>query len=193
MGEARWEVPGRRWGPLTLEDLDEAPEDGRRYELVDGSLHVSPPPVPRHQLAATRVQYLLHAAAPAELTVLAGGAGILAARPRGETHFLVPDVLVVGTAALGAAERGLDPRDVRLVVEVVSPSSVTHDHVTKRDAYAALGVPHYWILEHVPVPRVTVLELAGSAYREQAVLGAGDELRLTRPFPLILRPADLLS
>ena len=112
-------MPGRRWGPLTPEDLDEAPEDGRRYELVDGSLHVSPPPVPRHQLAATRVQYLLHAAAPAELTVRAGGAGIHESRPRGETHFLVPDV--------------------RLVVEVVSPSSVTHDQVTKRDAYAALA------------------------------------------------------
>ena len=40
---------------------------------------------------------------------------------------------------------------------------------------------------------MTVLGLAGSAYREQAVLGAGGEMRRTRPFPLVLRPDDLLS
>ena len=54
------EAPGSL---LTLDDLQALPEDGRRYELVDGSLHVSPPPAFGHQVVVTRLQYLLRDAA----------------------------------------------------------------------------------------------------------------------------------
>ena len=61
----------------------------------------------------------------------------------GGTRFLIPAVLVVAAGAVSPGAAGADPADVRLVVKVVSPSSVTHDHVTKRNLYAALGIPHY--------------------------------------------------
>ncbi len=43
---------GRDW---TWADLERLPErDGHRYEIIDGSLHVSASPTPRHQLVASR-------------------------------------------------------------------------------------------------------------------------------------------
>lgn len=183
-------VPPRSW---TLDDLMALPEDGRRYELIDGSLHVSPPPVPRHQVVATAMLRLLHAAAPADLLVLAGGAGVHRSPVGGPAQFLVPDVLVVRRASVDAADRGFAPADVVLAVEVVSPSSVTTDLVTKRDLYARLRLPHYWIVEVEPLIRVRLLRLEHEAYVVDDAVGAGDRLDVTRPFPLTLRPETLLS
>ena len=58
---------GRGW---TWADLQEIPDDGHRYEIVDGSLHVSPSPSRPHQVAAGRVRDLLLAAAPDEVEVV---------------------------------------------------------------------------------------------------------------------------
>ena len=89
------------------------------------------------------------------------GAGVLAARAGGGTRFLIPDVLVVAAGAVPPGAAGADPADVRLVVEVVSPSWVTHDQVTKRNLYAGLGIPHYWMVEQELELRVTILKLEG--------------------------------
>ncbi len=60
-----------RDGGFTVEDLDEMPEDGRRYELVDGVLIVSPSPFPRHQVAGLTLYRLLVEACPLDRIVLA--------------------------------------------------------------------------------------------------------------------------
>jgi Uma2 family endonuclease len=62
-------VPVRAEG-FTVEDLAEMPDDGRRYELVDGVLVVSPAPRPRHQLAAYRLGEILTRASPPDLVVI---------------------------------------------------------------------------------------------------------------------------
>ena len=49
----------------TLDDLDTLPDDGQRYELVDGGLVVTPPPTQRHQVPGNDLQDRLRAAAPA--------------------------------------------------------------------------------------------------------------------------------
>ena len=173
-----------------LDDLLTVPEDGSRYEIIDGSLHVSPPLTPRHQLAATAVQLALHAAAPSDVLVLAGGAGIHTRRADRETEFLIPDVLIIGRDAAGTGESAFRPEDVVLVVEVVTPSSITNDLVTKRSLYALLGVPWYWIAELDPV-RLTILRLHEGAYVEDAQLARDDIVELTDPFPIRVS-ADLL-
>ena len=51
------------WGrPLTYDDLQAMPDDGRRHELVDGVLIVTPSPVTKHQRAVARLIVLLSAA-----------------------------------------------------------------------------------------------------------------------------------
>lgn len=57
-------------GPLTRADLDAMPDDGRRYELIDGVLIVSPSPLHRHQRTAGRLYILLEDACPDDLEML---------------------------------------------------------------------------------------------------------------------------
>lgn len=85
-----------RDGGFTVEDLDEMPEDGRRYELVDGVLIVSPSPFPRHQVAGLTLYRLLSAACPLDRIVLAAPTDVR----RGPRTSLVPDVFVVRRADL---------------------------------------------------------------------------------------------
>jgi hypothetical protein len=45
-----------RWGsPLTIADLEGMPDDGHRYELIDGTVLVTPAPNTVHQQAVARL------------------------------------------------------------------------------------------------------------------------------------------
>src|SRR4051794_37467778 len=63
-------VPWRPFGPLTRDDLDRLPNDGHRYELVDGALLVTPAPVPRHQAVCAAFSRPLSAPCPPHRRVL---------------------------------------------------------------------------------------------------------------------------
>ncbi len=88
------EALARPLGPWTLADLATLPDDGQRYEIIDGSLLVSPLATVSHQAIAGRLQRVLRAAAGPELEVLQGVGVQL---PNG---VLIPDVLVAHTAAV---------------------------------------------------------------------------------------------
>src|SRR6185312_12513444 len=51
-------------GPLSVADLEAFPDDGHRYELIDGVLVVTPAPVPLHQRAVLRLAMILEEATP---------------------------------------------------------------------------------------------------------------------------------
>ena len=78
----------------TLEDLANLPEDGRRYEIVDGELHVSPAPGPPHQFALHRFCVALDKGLPPDLAIMPG-----IDIDMGHT-MLIPDVSVVVTSAM---------------------------------------------------------------------------------------------
>src|ERR1700691_5163943 len=82
------------WGePFTVEDLDRMPDDGRRYELIDGMLIVSPAPNMGHQRVIIVLGSLLEQACPENLVVFADiGVRI------GESSALEPDVVVARVA-----------------------------------------------------------------------------------------------
>jgi Uma2 family endonuclease len=187
-----------RRGPWTAEEwleLNEA-SDGNRYELLDGSLLVSPPPSKIHQYVADELRGVLKAAAPEGFRVVsAAGAQV------SSTTILIPDVLVM-TATGFRAPDPTDAAEVRLAVEVVSPSSISKDRVLKPAKYATAGVPHYWRVEldgssnieagdKPPVIFAHVLD--GSAYRLVAKISAGTRAMLPGPFEVVLDPADLLD
>jgi Uma2 family endonuclease len=174
----------------TFADLKRFPDDGNRYEIIDGSLLVSPAPPKKHQSVASNLIVLLHAAAPADLRVT-HGAGVLLNDPD-QTQYLIPDVLVVNRATEGA--QAYRPGDVHLVIEVVCPSSVTRDRVTKRDVYARLGIPSYWIVETAAPGRVTELRLDETgSYVEVPAAGGAQELRVDRPFDFRVSVETLLA
>ena len=145
-------------GPWTTDDLAGLPEDGQRYEIIDGSLLVTPSPSPRHQLVSGRLAVFLRESAPDEADVVeATGVQLDSGR------LLIPDVLVAQSSALHGDEV-VAPSDVHLVVEVVSPSNAAMDRVFKPQLYAAAGIHWMWRVEFRPEGvDIVVLDLASGA------------------------------
>lgn len=172
-------------GDWTLEDLLRLPETGYRYEVIEGSLLVTPPPGVSHAVAVTQLTKLLLDRVPDDLFVFATGPGVRLAR-----SVLIPDVLVATRRAAAAGGVGLDPLDVVLVVEVLSPSNRMTDLVTKRAAYAAGGIPHYWVVDP-DAPSLLALELHEGSYREVATVRGDESYAAAAPFEVTVSPSAL--
>jgi Uma2 family endonuclease len=163
-------------GPWTVDDLDDFPEGSTtRYELIDGALLVSAEPSLQHQRVNGALLRLLQDAAPPELEVFLPVDVRLS-----PVRQIAPDVTVVRRE--DAAGRRLAGTPL-LVVEVLSPSTRTIDLVLKRRVLEEAGVRSYWLVDP-DEGVVTVLELAGGAYREVA---RGDDVTVERPFPVRVR------
>lgn len=127
----------------TVEDLERFPEDGNRYELLDGVLLVTPGPGSAHQEIATR---LLLALGP---VVHSTGLGHLAASGTVSLPpltLLEPDLLVY-PARFAPGTPWPDITEHWLAVEVLSRGSRTYDREFKRDAYLAIGVREVWLVD----------------------------------------------
>jgi Uma2 family endonuclease len=185
--------------PWTLQEVMELPEDGLRYELIDGVLIVNPPPVPKHQSVSLELYVLLRAAANAAATPTRVLEGVGIAMP--DDNLLIPDLVVVAADAPSYHQPLLDPYDVQLAVEVVSPGSRRRDRSVKPYMYAEAGIPHFWRIETAnyrgrskELPVVVRHELVGLAeYQVVAEVGAGQTLQVDEPFPVSFDPAALLD
>ena len=152
--------------PFTVDDLEAMPDDGNRYELIDGTLIVSPAPGMRHQKVVLRLGMALEAVCPSGMEVVIAP---FAVRPS-ETTELQPDVLV--GHAEDFTEKFLPVAPV-LAVEVFSPSSVINDLNNKKATYQRLGVQNYWVIDPEG-PTLTAFELdeAGVYQKVAEVEGA---------------------
>lgn len=167
----------------TVDDLEQLPDDGLQYELIDGILIVSPAPIPNHQRAARAIFLLLHAACPPDSEVFFAPVDF---QPNRRTS-VQPDVLVVRRADVGAKNLTLP---FLLAVEVLSPSTRRKDLLLKHSVYAEAGVSSYWTVDPI-APSVTCWDLVDDAYVE-AGRAAGDEaLTVQRPYPVTLVPRDI--
>jgi len=126
----------RVWTP---EDLDQLPETGERFEVLDGVLLVTAQPALLHQRVATRLAAYLVRYCDAHRLAWVSAPGEV----RWRQNVLAPDVLVSPIPAdSDAAWRDLAVP--MLVVEVHSPSTHLRDRGMKRLAYEQYGVPEYW-------------------------------------------------
>ena len=126
----------------TYELWEQLPHEEYRYEIIDGVLYMSTAPGPDHQRTSSRI-YL-------------GLLDQIDRRGLGETFYspiglvipgatpVQPDLVVVlvEDADIVSAKRieGIPA----LVVEILSPSTVEYDLITKREIYARAGIPEYW-------------------------------------------------
>src|SRR6266581_8718206 len=162
---ADW-VPGPSQGSWTYKDYAALPDDGRRYEIVNGVLIMAPAPSPDHQSIAVRLSHYLFV--HAELA----GLGRVFASPidveLGPKNVFQPDVIVLLNAHLErvAAKRIIGAPD--LVVEVASSSTAAFDRLTKYDVYARAGVREYWIVKSAQ-RTVEVLVLENGEYRSLGI------------------------
>ena len=176
-------IPGPGQGRWTYKDYAAIPDDGQRYEIVDGVLFMAPAPNEWHQTAAGRLfRYLATAIEDARL----GRVYIAPFDVELDYRTVVqPDVLVVLNAHL---ERITFSRIIGapdLVVEISSPGTVGHDRTEKQRAYARAGVPEYWIAD--PASRtVEVLALEHGTYRSLGVFEGKATLptRIVPDFPV---------
>lgn len=163
-------------------DLDGLPDDGNRYELIDGSLHVTPPPGYEHNSIGLSICIALRAVAPADWGVVYESGVRL---PAGN---VIPDVV----ALRPGFTRGVTWRDageVALAVEIESNSSRRDDRTEKPDLYAEAGIPAYWRVErHEDGPHLHAYELVDGGYVHVAWVRPGVAWQATSPYPVLLEP-----
>ena len=171
---------------LIWEDLQTIPDrEHWRYELVDGSLYVSPAPDLIHQRCVGEMFVLLRDACPLHLeTVLAPfdftpQTGVV----------LQPDVMVLDPKRSTRQRTQVPPL---LAVEVLTPGTRMKDRVLKRAVYAEHGVPSYWIVDPA-APSLLALELVGGDYQVVADVHGEDVAALERPVPVVVVPARLVD
>ncbi|GLY67223.1 Uma2 family endonuclease [Amycolatopsis taiwanensis] len=174
--------------PFTVRDLEGMPDDGRRYELIDGMLVVSPAPGLRHQAVGYQLHHVLYEACPDDLFVVGAPFGVHF--PDDEKNELQPDVLVGRFDDF--TERDLPAAPV-LAVEVLSPSTAIHDVNTKRAVYERMGVPSYWVIDpEKPSMRVFELDDDGR-YQVIAKIADDEPFDAIKPFPVRIVLTDLLG
>ena len=127
----------------TVDDLEHFPEDGNRYELLDGVLLVTPAPSVSHQVVANRLQTALTIAVGRIGLAHVVGPGAITSPPGTQ---LQPDVLVY-PARFPLDIKWQDVTEHWLAVEVLSRSSRMYDREFKREAYFALGVREVWLVD----------------------------------------------
>jgi Uma2 family endonuclease len=171
--------------PMTRADLDRMPDDGRRHELIDGVLVVTPAPRPRHQRALAGLYRVMFAACAPELEVLFAPLDVVLA----EDTVVEPDLLVAAREAF--TERDL-PGPPLLAVEVLSPSTRRYDVMLKFSRFEAAGCPAYWVVDP-DTPSLIAWELQDGAYVQVAKVTGDEPAHLTSPFDVTVVPADLIS
>ena len=134
--------PDKVWLP---EDLDELPDDGNRYEVIDGELLVTPAPSFDHQDVAAMLWARLR---PYVVQHGLGRALIAPADVQLDRRARVqPDVFVAAAAEGRRPRRSKEIARLLLAVEIVSPSSAHSDRWKKRLLYQRWRAEEYWIVD----------------------------------------------
>jgi len=154
---------------LTVDDLDELPEDGNRYELLQGELIVSPSPGRTHQRLLSWLTIRLDAATR---VANAGEAIIGPMDVRLSAIDLVePDLFYIRDEQAGQYKDRYFEGAPAFVIEVVSPSSGTYDRIRKSALYMNSGVEEYWIIE--PEKRRILIHKAHASTSTPRVVTSG--------------------
>ncbi|MGH3319502.1 MAG: Uma2 family endonuclease [Streptosporangiaceae bacterium] len=167
---------------VTLDEWSALPEDTtHRFELVEGTLQVSPRPSVGHRWALSELSYQLRGQLPDHLRALPEVEVVLF-----DTHpptVRVPDLIIVSSAAPMDAAR-CAAAAVRVACEIVSQGSVRTDRITKLAEYADAGIQHYWLVDLTTGgPSVEIYQRHGAGYDKITAHHEGT-VAVTVPAPL---------
>jgi Uma2 family endonuclease len=162
---------------FTYEDYLNLPDDGNRYELIEGRLFVTPPPITAHQYASMRLLVSL--------------SGVIRARKLGvayhapyEIHLsntntiVQPDILFIRAENAPTADDPYFAGIPDLLVEILSEGTQSADTHVKFGVYESAGVPEYWIVDP-RIKSVAVYTLEEGEYHLR-VHAVGDEIITSR-------------
>jgi Uma2 family endonuclease len=162
---------------LTIADLEALPENGNRYELIDGELHVSTAPHWFHQRACARFLINLETwNERAGLGVVNFGPGVIFT----EENAVIPDIVWISQERLSVVldqEKGKAYRAPDLVIEVLSPGfeNERRDKRLKLQLYSRHGVKGYWIADW-RAKTIEVYRRVEAALRLECTLEVEDDL-----------------
>jgi Uma2 family endonuclease len=134
---------------FTYRDYEALPNDGRRYEIHDGELCVTPGPSLQHQIIHINLLRVLlrHVPAVAPGLLLSAPLDVMLADRPDETTIVQPDILYIAPDRMSVtSRRGLEGAPT-LAVEILSPSTRTIDRVVKRRLYARYGLAFLWLVD----------------------------------------------
>ena len=156
------------------EFLDFAEQSEERYEYIDGELYTMTPTKYYHNVICYNLMFRLGISlANTDCQVLVTGQGVKA----GEGNYLIPDVSVV----CGQPETEADTRILLnpiVVVEVISPSSVTHDRILKRDLYESVNSIQAYLIVEQDQALVELYTRSETGWQLQTFDSLDDELEL---------------
>ncbi len=174
---------------LTYDDYAAIPNDGKRYEIIEGDIFISPAPRTKHQKVIGNLFGMLYV--------------YLQNHPIGEfylspidvilsyTNVVQPDLLFLSAKKRHlVSERGIEgPPD--LVMEVLSPTTEKIDRINKPRLYAKFGVLHYWLIDP-EIKQIEMFRLSGKQYRKLPPFKDASHISLEALFPqFVFDLADL--
>lgn len=161
---------------LLWTDLEAFPDDGNRYEVIDGVLYVTGAPVLRHQRVAreTAGALWLYSRQAGGEVYWAPIADVYAPDVYAPDTMVQPDILYVGPDRTAILTETLLDGAPTLIVEVSSPSTRRRDLGGKLDLYAREGVPEYWFADLTRDVLVVHRDPGGGRYRTVLTLRPGD-------------------
>jgi len=132
---------------LTNADLEAAPEDGNRYEVIDGELFMSGPPAYTHQATLVNIVVGLHNyLSQYPIGEILPGVGVIFDDYTG----VIPDLIFITNERLRKTLKGGRFHGApEIIIEILSPgeSNERRDRYVKRSLYAARGVAEYWLVD----------------------------------------------
>jgi len=158
---------------LTYEDYCRLPNDGKRYEIIEGELFVTPSPFRPHQRAVTRLtSYLSVFVREKDIgEVFVAPFDVVFSR----FDVVEPDLLYVSKGRLSVLTEKNVQGAPDLVVEVLSPSTAEKDRTIKLKLYARYGVQEYWIIDPYG-PSAEIYRRQKKGFDPVKTLGATDSL-----------------
>ena len=163
---------------LTYDDYVKLPDDGKRYEIIDGELYVNPAPVLRHQWIVLNIASALHG----YFRTSGGGKAFVAPTDVvfSDDNIVQPDVIAIKTERAGLLGEKNVQGAPNLAVEVLSDGTRRIDEGRKRELYARFGVDEYWIVDP-ELELVKIYRRTATAFERVAEVGTDDGGAITTP------------
>src|SRR5579883_3456358 len=176
--------PGPRQGDWTYEMYAALPDNGHRYEIVQGVLMMAPAPEPAHQGVIQQINHYLYE------RIFLTDRGLVFTRPLdvvfSAQQVTLPDVLVLLAEHLERLKEKYIEGPSDLAVEVISPRSITYDRLVKYNLYEQAGVPEYWLV-NVKAQNIEVFVLEMGNYHSLGKFWGEQPLRSRlAPEPVVL-------
>lgn len=170
---------------FTRADLATMPDDGRRYEIIDGSLIVSPAPRIRHQIVAGELTARLRAACPDHARVLCAPVDVVLA----DDTVMQPDILVALRSDFTETDL---PGPPLLAIEVLSPSTRGIDLLLKKERLQRAGCPYYWVIDP-DEPSILAFTMRGGVFELTGQAAGTEVFAATELFSITFAPDELVD